>query len=62
MAATLEEGKDRKVEWQEREDRLRQQETLQKFPKWICAEKASKTVGCGKENYQDFGLFGGSSF
>ena len=62
VAAASEEEEGREVEWQEREDRLRQRETLQKFSKWIYTEKASKTLGSGKANYQDFGSFGGSSF
>ena len=49
-------------EWQEREGRLRQRETLQKFSHWICEERASRTLGGGRASCQDFGSFAGSSF
>ena len=35
---------------------------LQKLSKWICKQKALKTLGGKKANCQDFGSFGGSSF
>ncbi|KAG0593462.1 hypothetical protein M758_1G324600 [Ceratodon purpureus] len=64
VAAASRELQDEKSEeeWQEREGRLRQRETMQKFSNWICEERASKTLGGGRANCQNFGSFGGSSF
>jgi len=62
VAASKESENTEKVR-QEREGGLRQREKLQQFSKWICEERASKSLGGGRgEGCEEFGTFVEGSF